>query len=276
MDSDDEDGPSLEERLANIDLDDADELWSSLTNSERQEFEAIIQSNNFDEILPDWTPWWEHDVQKKLVRELEEVPEYEKLCPPLITVPDINCQMASPCVNFNLMNVICSYTYMVLHFYGDHLNSSKLASQLFLHVCENMSQKKIFNDVNSSIDAVFHRIFGETDSTEEAKLATMSRIKQATFQIIQGPDENCIYYMLAALSDLHALFTKARKEKSKSSNSQFDKKFRQYEDLEHVDTSKKTMQLHLKKIEFYFSWVKKFGKNLIPELKIHANQSNVL
>lgn len=275
LDSDDEDGPSLEERIANIDLNNADELWSSLTNSERQEFEAIIQSNNFDKILPEWIPWWEQCDQGKLVREVGEVPEYEKLCPSLISVPDMNNQMkVSPCVHFNLINVLCSYAYIVLHFYGDHSNSSKLASQVFLYVCENINEKKIFQDVDSASNAAFHRIFGETSPMGTDELTTISAIKQALVQIIQGPKESCSYYVLAALSDLHALFSKARKESNKSTKSEFDKKFQQYEDIERVDISKKTLQLHMKKIEFYFSWVKLFGKSL-HEFEFNVDKSDV-
>ncbi|XP_051162234.1 zinc finger HIT domain-containing protein 2 [Leptopilina boulardi] len=275
LDSDDEDGISLEERIANIDLNDVDQLWSSLTNSERQEFEAIIQSNNFEKILPEWIPWWEQCVEVKLVREIDEVPEYEKLCPSLISVPAMNSQMkVSPSVHFNLINVLCSYAYVVLHFYGDHLNSSKLASQVFLYVCENINEKKNFHNIDSAINAVFQRIFTETSATDNEELDTISSIKQATDQIIQGPKDNCSYYVLAALSDLHALFSKARKETSKSTKSQFNKKFDQYKDIDSVDISKKTLQLHLKKLEFYFSWVKLFGKNL-SDFKINIDQPDV-
>lgn len=84
---------SLEERLANIDLDNADVLWSVLTNAERQEFEAILQSNEIDKMLPQWKPWWDQTVEKKLVREVDEIPEYQNLCPALGVPSEIRGQM---------------------------------------------------------------------------------------------------------------------------------------------------------------------------------------
>lgn len=59
-----------------------------------------------------------------------------------------------------MMNVIYSYAYTALHFSGDHLNSAKLATQVFLYVCDNMNQKKVFTDADSAASAVFQRIFG--------------------------------------------------------------------------------------------------------------------
>ena len=83
----------MEERITNINLDNADELWSVLTIAERQEFEAIIQSNDVYEMLPQWKPWWEQIVEKKLVREVDDIPEYQKLCPALVTSPEIKGEM---------------------------------------------------------------------------------------------------------------------------------------------------------------------------------------
>ena len=69
-------------------------------------------------------------------------------------------QKASPYVQFNLMNVIYAYAYTTLHFFGEHLNSAKLATQVFLYVCDNMGKKKVFTDADSAASAVFQRIFG--------------------------------------------------------------------------------------------------------------------
>ena len=83
----------MEQRLANIDLDNADELWSVLTDGERQEFEAILQSNDIEKMLPEWIPWWEQTVERKLVQELNEVPQYKKLCPALVTIGEFKGEM---------------------------------------------------------------------------------------------------------------------------------------------------------------------------------------
>lgn len=77
--------PSLEKRLKNINLDNADELWSALTVSERQEFEALISSGEASKLLPQWNPWWRYTTQKKLVEDLNEQDEtFRENCPKIL------------------------------------------------------------------------------------------------------------------------------------------------------------------------------------------------
>lgn len=56
-DSDDEE-EDLASRLENIDLNNAEEVWLSLTHAERAEFESLVASGEVDKILPVWIPWW--------------------------------------------------------------------------------------------------------------------------------------------------------------------------------------------------------------------------
>lgn len=79
--------------------------------------------------------------------------------------------------------------------------------------------------------------------------------------VLSGPEkENKIFYVLAALSDLHDLMIKAKKElsqKSKPNNNEFQSKFHQsYIDLEKMEVSKKNLSLFLKKTEFFIAWLK--------------------
>ena len=209
------------------------------------------------------------------------------------------------------MNVIYSYAYIALHFFGDHLNSAKLATQVFLYVCDNMNQKKVFTDANSAVNAVFQPIFGvhiifilfiicdfiiqnklyifilnhnqvfklqESNLTESEEGGRMLSIKQAGNQIIRGPDEeNCCYYVTAALSDLHALLSRAKMEicsKSAPTKARFPRKFQEHKDLQNVDISKKSIQLHLKKLEFYLAWVNLYGKKLCGS-KLNLQELNL-
>lgn len=61
----------LETRLQNVNFENPDELWSVLSDAEKQEFEALVKNGEVEKILPAWTPWWIHGVQKK-VTELNE------------------------------------------------------------------------------------------------------------------------------------------------------------------------------------------------------------
>lgn len=59
LDSDDEDSiPDLSERIQNIDLDDSDEVWSRLTEQEKLEFNAILNSGDLTDLIPEYEPWW--------------------------------------------------------------------------------------------------------------------------------------------------------------------------------------------------------------------------
>ena len=82
--------PSLEQRLKNVNLDDADQLWSALTTTERQEFEALIQSGEASKLLPSWSPWWLYSSKKKLVKDItkqDEEPAYKNSCPKMLDTP---------------------------------------------------------------------------------------------------------------------------------------------------------------------------------------------
>lgn len=77
--------------MKNVNLDDPNELWSVLTNDERQGFEAFLQSGQIEEeMTPQWVPWWTLIEEKKLVQEMDESEEpkkYEECCPKILTVP---------------------------------------------------------------------------------------------------------------------------------------------------------------------------------------------
>lgn len=86
--------PDLAKRLESVDLNNADEVWSALTNAERQEFEASLRNGEAVKLLPLWTPWWSLlSGNNKLIEELrndEEKPDYTVACPEIIDVPTFN------------------------------------------------------------------------------------------------------------------------------------------------------------------------------------------
>ena len=113
---------------------------------------------------------------------------------------------------------------------------------------------------------------------ESEENGRMLSIKQAGDQIMNGPEKtNCCYYVIAALSDLLRLFSKAKVElnsKSEPAKIQFPRKFQEHKDLARVDVSKKSIKLHIKKIEFYLSWIHLYGKNLCGT-KLNLEKSNL-
>ena len=57
LDSDDDD--ELSDRMAGVDLDDADAIWKLLTPGERKEFERLVDTGDISKMVPEYKPWWE-------------------------------------------------------------------------------------------------------------------------------------------------------------------------------------------------------------------------
>lgn len=83
----------LETRLQNVNFEDPNELWSALSEAERQEFEAMIKNGEAEKLLPEWVPWWTCRVEKKLIQPVEKDVQdaYSSLkYPALMDVPLFN------------------------------------------------------------------------------------------------------------------------------------------------------------------------------------------
>ena len=90
----------------------------------------------------------------------------------------------------------------------------------------------------------------------------MAAAKEAVNLIINGPDKsNPSFYVTSALSDLHQLFTSAKKNASSSREASSDRTFAKKFHINETgtDISNKTLMLCTKKIEYYLSWVKSYG-----------------
>lgn len=57
-DSDDEEFTNLNDRLNGIDLDNSEQVWDLLTDTEKAEFEHLVKSGDITKILPQFVPWW--------------------------------------------------------------------------------------------------------------------------------------------------------------------------------------------------------------------------
>ncbi|XP_076222138.1 zinc finger HIT domain-containing protein 2 isoform X2 [Nomia melanderi] len=268
LDSDDEEDISdLDKRLENINLDNADEVWSALTDAERQEFEALVKNGEIETLLPQWIPWWTYHTEKKLVQDMDEkCNEQEKEYPPLIDVPIFNeLQKASPNVYFNLVNVIYAYAYMANYYNGDYLNCPIEATIILLDLCDNMKLNKIYESIESAIAAVVHNIVNCNWMPQDEK--SLLGFKEAANLIIQGPEQvNKYFYIAIALSELYRLLTAAKEEMSKNKNKagskEFSNKFLQRYGTDKINLSKKILLLHCKKLEYYLSWIKSCHLNM--------------
>lgn len=270
LDSDDEQElVDLESRLQNVNFEDPNELWSALSDTEKQEFEALLKNGEAEKLLPKWIPWWTHRIERKLILSVEEdiMDVYKDLkYPILIDVPLFSeLQKASPYVYFNMTNVIYAYAYTALYYIGDYLNCAEDAASVFLIVCANMRNNEIFKDIDSAIESVVTNIKSVDWLPQNQEC--LAALRDAGALILQGPGvEMKTLYISAALSELHRLLTIAKKEisthKNAKSNQEFTKRFPHRRDND-INLSRKNIILCLKKLEYYLSWVKNYGTEIV-------------
>ncbi|XP_066584572.1 zinc finger HIT domain-containing protein 2 [Prorops nasuta] len=261
LDSDDElPVPDLATRMESINLDNADEVWSALTDAEKQEFEALLKNGEAEKLLPLWNPWWTIKIDKKKIQEIdieEDITNSEKY-PPLISVPHFNeLQKASSNIYFNLLNVIYAYAYVALYYNGDYMNCSREAAHTFFNICENMKNNRVLKSREEAKESVLQCIKACNWITQDRKL--LFAMEEAATTIIHGPrDTDKFLFIQIALSELHRLLSIAKTESSRNNLSK-DKKFskRFLQNVENQEVSKKSLFLCTKKIEFYLSWALK-------------------
>ncbi|KAJ9577160.1 hypothetical protein L9F63_006282, partial [Diploptera punctata] len=218
LDSDDDENvPDLQERLANVNLDDADSVWEKLTSAEKKEFEELLQSGDASELVTPWEPWWLYRKQKVLVEDVENNEStkfnYEALCPPLnkniLSLSQISKTTPSPNVKYNIINVLAAYCYTARFFNGEHHSVPSESSSIIATLSSNLRDNHTYDSSVIAIDAVAHEAIncaGISGSPE-----SISCMKNDIECVLNGPEEqNYNFYLLAALSDIHKLFTEAK------------------------------------------------------------------
>ncbi|XP_034938215.1 zinc finger HIT domain-containing protein 2 [Chelonus insularis] len=271
---DDNEVPDLSERIKNIDINNVDDLWGILTDAEKQEFKASVLNGDVEKLLPQWVPWWNQVVEKKLVKEIDEEEKpasYEKNCPPIVHISPFSAlEKASPLIAYNLLNILYAYILTVLHNNGEHKSSPKEAAELFLQLNDVIGSNKNFENSHSATKsvaekAIEYEILSNRDEAEE--------LKNVLKKIIEGPEPNKqTYYLSAALSDLHALFSELNDKicnmSQQKKTTPFPKRFKNNLDKKFLNIDKKNIKLYIKKLEYYLAWIDKYGTRLV-DVKIN-------
>ncbi|XP_055325782.1 uncharacterized protein LOC129579634 [Sitodiplosis mosellana] len=294
---DDEDEPDddndLSKRLEGIDLNDADAIWSKLTESERQEFNKIIQSEDVTSILPKYSAWWEIKTKRKLVSEMngdetddpaEPIVEHPKIIESIVDFARISTKTPASCVVNNLINVLTGYASMVRFFYGEYEASKYEAVKYLISVCANLRMNANFDDADVAIESIRQDANNEGYAVDEQD---MRQMKKDIDNLMAGPiqDKPTNTFILAALSDLHRLLS-AVKTEIKNSHSKpsvsvnaassggdegasstneptndsekFTKRFNDQKANACSDLEKGKLTAMIKKIEYYLAYAKKY------------------
>ncbi|XP_072934256.1 zinc finger HIT domain-containing protein 2 [Epargyreus clarus] len=271
LDSDDDEGIDLQERIKDLNLDDADAVWNALTEDEKNEFQTMLDQGDVGAIMPQWEPWWMYRKQDKLVEEVTELNEEEdalKKCPQIKIVPELSSLtkvQPSPAIKFNIANVLASYAFIMRYFNGEVEPIEGVT--YFLDICINLSSNANFEEPAVAVESVAQRCLqSEMIETDEASLDVM---KYDIYLLLQGPSEqNKMYYCKAALSDLINILTAAKdiskktKTHTKPNKGTFSKKFPDHEksDWNKLDGSK--IKGIIKKVEYYLSYIQSSGLDL--------------
>lgn len=293
LDSDDDEGSAedddLSKRLEGIDLNDADAIWSKLTESEQKEFSKIVESEDVTSILPKFNAWWETKIKRKLVTEMngdesdEPNPkpqiEHPKIIETIADFSRISTKPPANCVAHNLKNVLASYALMVRYFYGEHMTSKSEAVNYLVSVCANLRANVNFDDSSVAVESVRQDAINEGYSVDDHD---MRQMKKDIDHLTDGPiqDKQTNTYVLAALSDLHCLFSVVKAEKkhteskaaalseencqnkpSHEPSTESDKFSKRYGDRkvsngQNVERGK--LNAMIKKIEYYLAFVKEY------------------
>ncbi|XP_046610833.1 zinc finger HIT domain-containing protein 2 isoform X1 [Neodiprion virginianus] len=273
LDSDDDDEvPDLSDRLRNIDLDDADSVWAALTDGEKQEFETLLCNGEMEKLLPPWKPWWSYRANAKLVEDLSKTSkafDYQQNCPRIKNIKHYNEISKVPpaeCVKNNVLNVLHAYAFTALYFNGDHHNFPREAISILTELSNNLRENEVFIKADLAIESVSQQAMN--CRTLVADTENISATKNACTCILQGPeDSNKYFYVKAAFSDLHKLFSKCTvpskpKDTPKCTSKEFSKRFPDHGAISATEIPRNKLKLYLKKIEYYLSWVDTYGSNL--------------
>ena len=238
LDSDDED--DLNDRIANIDLDDADLVWQTLTAEERKDFQRKVENGEIYKLVPaneklgysEEQLWWEIHIHAKKVEELHSQVSLSPKLPLVISLDfHLDVSKSSNLVRFNIINVLAAYAMTYRHLSWatqsipeDFINFAHHVHQL----STNLKEGENFTNAELAITSVTTRI----EQSPEYDSGLISNAKKDVLAFIKGPGHAMPddLYILAVLSDLKRMFD--------------------------VKGRKKAWKILDKKIDFYICWTK--------------------
>lgn len=269
LDSDDdgEEEQDLVDRLAEVDLNNADEVWQRLTDAEKQEFKSIVYNGDIEKIMQRVEPWWKQKIEMKPVQDLEEerkqIKKILKTCPREISVKnftEITSKPPAPCLIHNIANVVAAFCFVFRYYNGDHASYELEAADNLIAIADSLRSNANFDAVAAAVDSVMMSCH---NANLFCDLETKKILLEDVEDIFKGPgdDEHAKGFLISALSDTAKLLKNAKRGKaSKTSeeNQKFSAEFpadecsKEYKNLENQGK----LTAYIKKLEFYVSFVK--------------------
>ncbi|KAK4304960.1 hypothetical protein Pmani_023122 [Petrolisthes manimaculis] len=270
---DDEDMEDLDKRMADIDLNNSEAVWKKLSEEERKEFQELIKNGEIEDLIPPWIPWWEQEVPK--VQEVSSpsssTPAYVLNCPNVVDAPMIKEVMKgspSPCIPFNILNVLAAYSWTVRLFNGDHQDSSLDATEAIFVLSSVLSSNANFEEAavaveSPKIEAQNHLWLMESEEF-------CNTVRNDVWKILKGPTStDKTFYMRAAISEIHVLLSTCKVSLTKRKKSPGTRKgifpptlLQDSNQVELKLTTLPTVKLAMKKVEFFLSYINEYSSVL--------------
>ncbi|XP_050544596.1 uncharacterized protein LOC126907392 isoform X2 [Daktulosphaira vitifoliae] len=264
-DSDDEDYTDLSERLKGIDLDDPEQVWYQLTDTEKAEFEHLVKSGDITKILPQYTPWWCLPIEKKIVSEFCDDVENSKiplLINNIISFSSISNKSPSEFVQWNLVNILTSYVFLIRYYNGKHKSYLSEFVNGMYNLSQNLLSNQNFESFSTAVKSVELCIL-EIDMFKDST-GSFNLIKDDLIVIFYNNlQANCNYNVKLALCDIYSLLKDYKNKSKLKSNDkikhgEFQKKFPDSKANFSNFIDSKKVRLLIKKIEYYLSWANEF------------------
>lgn len=257
-----EEDEDIAERLKDIDINDADEVWKKLTLSEKEEFKNLVSTGDIMKFIPHFQPWWMKKNDSKIVvltsdkkeqsskpTVIENIRKYSSIC----------SKEPAPSLHFNLWNILAAYSCTVRYFNGEHLTTPNEATAYLVNLSAALKYGTNFEDVEDAVISVeiealttgngATQLMPTSGVPNSLLVEDRSRLKADTRQLMAT-----LTSKLSALSDILRLLRLTKKSiKSSNENEEFQKLFALSSGMDEITLPK--IKLLVKKLEFYLSYV---------------------
>lgn len=261
LDSDDDDNYiDIAERLANVNLDDAEDVWDKLTEDERQDFVAFLKTEDVAKLIPSWQPWWLYNEESRITEvSADGAGDFKSKCPKLGNIKDfssVTAKVPANCVKYNLINLLCAYAFTARYFNGEHHDYANEAVACCASVSLALKKGQNFEDYETAVKSVEQECINtEWIITDSENLDLM---RDDIAKILKGPNpQEKSFYVLCALTDFQTLLRECQKPKEQQNEAgAFSKQFPNDRFPQVQYETKEKIKKYLKKCDYFLSYAK--------------------
>lgn len=228
LDSDDEE--DIGSRFDGIDLDDPNKIWDTLLDSEKLEFQKMVETGEIEKYVPKYIPWWEQsfDESSVMIENIEndskmlktevylknlktKIPKVE--IEKIVRLPSLlGSTKPSSHIKFNLINILFAYVYSVKYFRGDHHKYHDRFAEMSLLLSGNLRENQTFDSADIAIQSAISSV--NQHSMISVSIEFTKKCKDDVMKIISGPNlatKSCKsfqnIFLLSAISDMKDVFS---------------------------------------------------------------------